>query len=83
MIDTPEPSLTEAPGFDPALPYAFDAGARALYAFALRSRYQASGSWPEDGLPIPEDSAKAYMNDPDRDVKIIAKSGKTFTITDA
>ncbi|WP_088158541.1 hypothetical protein [Achromobacter xylosoxidans] len=81
MTETSQPTQTEVLDYDPALPYLFDAGTRALHAFVLRSRYQESGSWPVDGLPVPEESAHAYMNDPERDVKTITKSGSSFTIT--
>ncbi len=83
MNETSQPTQTEALEDDPVLPYVFDAGTRTLYAFVLRSRYQESDSWPVDGLPVSEESAYAYMNDPERDVKIIAKSGSSFTITGA
>ncbi|MBD9423369.1 hypothetical protein IB259_29235 [Achromobacter sp. ACM04] len=83
MAEIIQPIQTEFLDYDPALPYVFDANTRALYAFVLRSRYRESGSWPVDGLPVPEESAHAYMNDPERDVKTITKSGSSFTITDA
>ena len=83
MIETSQPTQTEVLDYDPALPYVFDAGTRALYALVLRSRYRESDSWPVDGLPVPEESAYAYMNDPERDAKVITKSGSSFTITGA
>lgn len=83
MTDTFEPASAEALGYGLELPYAFDGGTRTLYAFALQSRYLESGSWPVDGLSIPEEMAQAYMNDPDRDSKIITRSGEAFSIVDA
>ncbi len=69
--------------YDPAFPYIFDSGTRALYAFALQSRYLESGSWPEGGLSIPEETARVYMSDAAREGRVITKSGETFSIVDA
>lgn len=83
MTDTFVAMPADAQPYDPAFPYVFDGVTRALYVFTLQSRYLDAGSWPEGGLPIPEETAQAYMSDAARDSKVITRSGETFSIVDA
>lgn len=65
------------------LPYLFVVETRLLYAFALKYAYDAAGTWPAGGLPVPADVAQEYMNDENRVEKIIVLEGGMYAIVEA